>query len=134
MGRSVATLRVLVVDDDVEFREAIAGALGESTQVSCAATPGEALWMLAHGSFDVLICDLFLSTSANGDDVLEAVRAEWPRIVRILITGHGERLYAAPHAAHAVLAKPCDLDALRDLLTWVAAAEKPAAAADPVSA
>ncbi len=122
MGGSEATLRVLVVDDDQTFRESMLEALGGTTHVSAVATPAEAVWALSQHAFDVVICDLRLATTANGDDVLETVRTEWPRIVRILVTGFGARLHDDPHPAHAVLYKPLDLSALRDLLSWLPAA------------
>jgi DNA-binding NtrC family response regulator len=121
MGGSEATLRVLIVDDDEEFRRALIEALGETAHVAAVATPTEAVWALVRDTFDVLICDLRLATVTSGDDVLEAARTEWPRMVRILVTGHSAHVHDAPHPAHAVLFKPLDLGALRDLLSWLPA-------------
>ncbi len=111
-------LNVLVVDDDEEFRDSIADALAGSARVACVATPVEALWALERTRIDVLICDLMLATTATGADVLELVRAQRPQVARILITGFGDHLRAiGPLAAHVVLHKPCDLVALRDLIS-----------------
>ena len=121
MGGSVGTLRVLIVDDDEEFRRSLSAALSDSNHVAAVATPAEAVWALSHDTFDVLICDLRLATATSGDDVLEAARTEWPRMVRILVTGHAAHVHDAPHPAHAVLFKPLDLAALRDLLSWLPA-------------
>lgn len=121
MGGSEATLRVLVVDDDEEFRLALIDALRATTYVAAVATPTEAVWALTQETYDVLICDLRLATNTSGDDVLEAARTEWPRMVRILVTGHTAHVHESAHPAHAVLFKPLDLNALRDLLSWLPA-------------
>ncbi|MBZ0238780.1 MAG: response regulator [Deltaproteobacteria bacterium] len=116
-----ATLRVLIVDDDEEFRLSLIDALRATTYVAAVATPAEAVWALSQETYDVLICDLQLATDTTGDDVLEAARTEWPRMVRILVTGQSAHVHDAPHPAHAVLFKPLDLGALRDLLSWLPA-------------
>jgi DNA-binding NtrC family response regulator len=121
MGGSEATLRVLIVDDDEEFRLLLIDALRATTYVAAVATPAEAVWALSHETYDVLICDLRLATETSGDDVLEAARTEWPRMVRILVTGQSTHVHDGPHSAHAVLFKPLDLGALRDLLSWLPA-------------
>ncbi len=121
MGGTEATLRVLVVDDDEAFRDSLVLALRDTTRVSAVATPTEAVWALSQERYDVLICDLRLATVTSGDDVLEMVRTEWPRVARILVTG-GARAHDQPHPAHAVLHKPLDLVALRELLSWLPAA------------
>jgi DNA-binding NtrC family response regulator len=118
MGGTEGTLRVLVVDDDEAFREALVSALS-ALDVSAVATPAEAIWALSKEPYDVMICDLFLGTTASGDDVLEMVRTEFPKVARILITGAGGSIHETPHPAHAVLYKPLDLAALRDLLSWI---------------
>jgi len=121
MGGTEGTLRVLIVDDDEEFRLSLVDALRATTHVAAVATPAEAVWALSHETYDVIICDLRLATGTSGDDVLEAARTEWPRMVRILVTGHTTHVHEKPHPAHAVLFKPLDLAALRDLLSWLPA-------------
>lgn len=121
MGGTEGTLRVLIVDDDEEFRRSLVDALQATSHVAAVATPAEAVWALSHETYDVLICDLRLATGTSGDDVLEAARTEWPRMVRILVTGHTTLVHEKPHPAHAVLFKPLDLAALRDLLSWLPA-------------
>jgi DNA-binding NtrC family response regulator len=118
MGGTGGTLRVLIVDDDAAFRESLVRALS-ALDVSAVATPAEAIWALSKQPYDVMICDLRLGTTASGDDVLEMVRTEFPRVARILITGAGGAVHDTPHSAHAVLYKPLDLAALRDLLSWI---------------
>lgn len=121
MAGQEGTLRVLIVDDDADFRSSLVDALRATTHVAAVATPAEAVWALSQETYDVLICDLRLATDTTGDDVLEAARTEWPRMVRILVTGHAAHVHDTPHPAHAVLFKPLDLAALRDLLSWLPA-------------
>jgi len=109
-------LHVLVVDDDEEFRAAMREALGAQALVTCVATPMEALWLMERVPVDVLLCDMVLATTTTGGEVLEIVREQWPRIGRILVTGHDDHLRRRDLPAHAVLLKPLDLVALRDLI------------------
>jgi CheY-like chemotaxis protein len=111
---------VLVVDDDPEFlgfvRDGLAGA-----QVVVAHTPVEALWLLEHQAFQAVVCDLVLR-SVDGRHVLDVVRERWPSTARILVTGFGDQLDDdAPdeetlRSAQAIVYKPCDLEALGQLV------------------
>lgn len=109
-------LTVLVLDDDQEFRRAMAEALADTAVVIGAATPVEALWELERAPIDILICDLMLAVSVDGVDVLTTVRELHPRVGRILVTGFGSALARNDLPAHAIMLKPCELGALRDLL------------------
>lgn len=108
-------LNVLMVDDDEQFlayaREGLSGT------VSLARTPLEAMWLLERERFDVVVCDLCLG-SLDGTSLLDEIRERWPTTSRVLITGFGERLIREDlfPAAQAVLQKPCDMSALRELL------------------
>ena len=114
----MALLRVLVVDDDQEFRAWVKRALADVASVVEAATPAEALWTLERDHIDILLCDFRLATSTSGLDVLAAAKELWPGLGRILVTGYGSELDAVV-PAHAVIAKPCDVGALRELLRLV---------------
>jgi DNA-binding NtrC family response regulator len=115
MEWGVAMLRVLVVDDDTEFRSSVAETLASMAVVSEVATAVEAVWLMERTEIDVIICDLRLATTTTGADVLEVVRQEWPSVLRILVTGFGaEAVHRAP--AHACLFKPLDVDQLCGLV------------------
>ena len=114
----MALLSVLVVDDDEEFRAWIETAVADLATVIAVATPTEALWKLERMRIDLLVCDLRLATSTTGLDVLAAAKEFWPRVGRILITGHGGEIDCEV-SAHAILGKPCDAGALRELLRLV---------------
>ncbi len=113
-------LRVLLVDDDDEFLAEMRRQLSAfGAEVLSAGSPAEAVWMLEHAAVDAVICDLVLSQgSGSGLDLLEAVRQRWPAAARVLLTGHGERLasVATSPAAQAVIAKPCEVSRLAELL------------------
>lgn len=111
-------LSVLVVDDDAEFREWIAAALADLAVVYAVATPAEALWRLERRRVDLLVCDWRLATSTSGLELLAAVKDIWPRMGRILVTGYGNEL-DCDVSAHAIIGKPCDAGALRELLRLV---------------
>jgi len=111
-------LNVLVVDDDEEFRAWIEEALAPMARVYAVATPAEALWALERTRVDLLMCDWRLATSTTGLEVLAAVKEFWPRIGRILVTGYGSEIDCEV-SAHAIIGKPCDAGALRELLRLV---------------
>lgn len=114
----MALLSVLVVDDDAEFRAWIATALADLAVVHAVATPAEALWALERRRIDLLVCDWRLATSTTGLEVLDAVKDFWPRIGRILVTGYGHEIDCEV-SAHAIIGKPCDAGALRELMRLV---------------
>lgn len=58
----------------------------------------------------------FRREMADGVDVLTTVRDLWPRVGRILVTGFGNALGREGLPAHAIMLKPCDLGAMRELL------------------
>jgi len=111
-------LSVLVVDDDREFRAWVKSALADMASIVEAATPAEALWALEQDHIDILLCDFRLATSTSGLDVLAAAKDLWPGIGRILVTGYGSELDVEV-PAHAIISKPCDVGALRELLRLV---------------
>ena len=111
-------LSVLVVDDDAEFRGWIASALADLAVVQTVATPAEALWALERKRVDLLVCDWRLATSTTGLEVLAAAKEFWPRVGRVLVTGYGHEIDCEV-SAHAIIGKPCDEGALRELLRLV---------------
>ena len=119
---------MLVLDDDGDFRRSMAEGLAETAVVIGVGTPVEALWELERTPVDILICDLMLAVSVDGVDVLTTVRDVWPRVGRILVTGFGQGLARDGLPAHAIMLKPCDLGALRELLRMLPALTSPSAA------
>lgn len=80
-------MRVLVVDDDATFREALSDFLGEhGHQVATAASARKALDFLATDERDVIFTDLKMPRQ-TGLDLLKEVRRQWPRTFVVLVTG-----------------------------------------------
>ncbi len=81
--------RVLVVDDELMWRELLSMALAAAGyDVDAASSGEEALALLRERDFDALVLDLFLS-GMSGFDVLRAVRArdDRPAPVCIILSG-----------------------------------------------
>lgn len=109
---------VLLVDDDLGFLRELSTLLSAHVgPVRSARTPLEALHALETEEIDVVLCDLQL-VGSDGLHLLELIRAEWPTVARVLLTGFGDRLrgrHTSP-AAQAVIGKPCDTSSLVTLL------------------
>jgi CheY-like chemotaxis protein len=134
----VPALRVFLAEDDVEMRRLIATALRRDGHFVLEAPDGLGLLMdLGHafwgdqedrGIRSVIISDIRMP-GRDGLEILRGIcRMHWCPPV-ILITAFGDRglhAHAAALGAHAVLDKPFDLAALRDLVARIATAEGPA--------
>jgi DNA-binding NtrC family response regulator len=110
------TLSILVVDDEQTVRETLVEffeALGHRARA--AATASEGRQALAEHSPDVALIDLHLP-DADGMRLLEAIRADDPEVVVLVLTGHGDvptAVRAMQHGAADFLEKPVDLEALQ---------------------
>lgn len=116
-------IRVLLVDDDPEFRSALQLVLEEAEMsVRVAANGTEALSILnqAHDSIDVAIIDLNLP-EVSGFEVIGAI-ARRQTVMRVFATTGVYRktyLEVAQHlGAHIAIRKPADLADLKD---WIPA-------------
>ena len=105
--------KILLVDDDIETRRNICGALlGEAYEVTETGDGDRAVELL-KGRFDLVITD-FVHPGIDGLKLVEYIRARWPETPIILMTA-----YLSPNAAKTLLhgmaefiAKPLQLDAL----------------------
>ncbi len=112
-------MRILVVDDDPGVRATMARILeflGHT--VAEAATGDEAERLPAHEPFDAVFADLRLP-GTPGDEVVRRLRARWPNLKAVLMTGDADRAEvraAASAGTWRLLAKPFDLDQVADQL------------------
>ena len=110
---------LLIVDDEVALREAIAERLADHGFVVEQAGSGEeALERLASFAFDVLVTDLKLP-GINGREVLHAAIERYPEIIPIVITGYGtvkDAVEAIKQGAADFITKPFQFDALMHVL------------------
>jgi DNA-binding response OmpR family regulator len=106
---------VLVIDDDFEFRNAIADALGNlGWEVRGAATGGDALGVLRSWPPDVIMLDLILPAMDGWSFRAEADRQHALDGIPIIVTSGAAdvRREAEKLQAAAALAKPFELDDL----------------------
>jgi two-component system response regulator HupR/HoxA len=81
--------QVLVVDENVEERKALARCLSRDYQVFSAGSVTDALKILEHEQVDVILSDLRMS-EMTGIDLLMRVRVTQPEAIRILITEYAD--------------------------------------------
>ncbi len=110
-------LRMLLVDDEVEFLEPMAERLRRRRITCSTAQSGtEALEALAREPFDCAVVDVKMP-GMNGLDLLRRVRREFPAVAVILLTGHASvelGVQGLELGAFDYLMKPVDLDELLD--------------------
>ncbi len=95
---------LLVVDDDNQVRPVTAGYLRDLGYSVIEAANAEAAEVLAHaaGSLDLVITDVVMP-GADGPALAARLRAEWPGLPVLFVTGHADRTRLE---GEAVLAKP----------------------------
>jgi CheY-like chemotaxis protein len=108
--------RVLVVDDERFFREAIRELLeGEGYPVASAATAADALEAAADPSVGVVVLDIQLP-DRNGLEVLRALRERRPEVRVVMLSAHTDQEYvleALRLGACDYLAKPLHEEEMR---------------------
>jgi putative nucleotidyltransferase with HDIG domain len=104
--------RILFVDDEPRILEGLRQGLRRqrsSWEMSFVESGEEALKVLGTEPIDVVISDLRMP-GMDGANLLKRVQAEYPEVVRIVLSGHAElemALRAVP-VAHQFLNKPCE--------------------------
>ncbi len=82
-------MRVLAVDDDVEFRNELMAMLSDRGHASEGASSAvEAVAQLEGAEFDVMFTDLRMGRQ-SGMDLLRDARERWPRLLVVMLTGKG---------------------------------------------
>ena len=84
-------LDILIVDDEADIRELVAGVLAdEGFETRVAANSQEALTALAERRPSLVILDIWLQGSAmDGIELLDAMKARDPALPVVMISGHG---------------------------------------------
>lgn len=105
--------RILIVEDDLFFREVYSDLLRNSGyEVDAVASTFEAFDALNRNDYHVVVVDLVLQ-EASGLDVLEKVKQQDSAIEVIIVTGHANvetAIYALKHGARDYLLKPINHD------------------------
>jgi CheY-like chemotaxis protein len=121
---------ILVVDDDPLQRAIISDLLAPAYDCSEAENGAEALKRLAADPVDLVIVDM-LMPEKDGIETIAAIRARWPMIRIIAISGGGATLpgrylldTAKALGANAVMDKPLSRKALPVLVAEVLAEDR----------
>jgi DNA-binding NtrC family response regulator len=108
-------IRLLIVDDEVGFVNILAKRLRRrNMEVTSAYTGTEAIQILRKQDFDVAVLDLKME-EMDGIEVLKIFKKMDPKMVVIMLTGHGSEQAAREgieFGAFDYLTKPCELEEL----------------------
>lgn len=111
-------IRLLLVDDEVEFLDVTTKALTRRGFVVGMAQDGEtALMILSRQTFDVVVLDVKMP-GLDGVDVFRQIKYLYPQLPVILLTGHGSIQQAFETSRDGVfeyLAKPCDIEKIAEV-------------------
>jgi HD-like signal output (HDOD) protein len=112
--------RILFVDDEPMILQGIQHSLRgmrAEWEVQLAGSGAEALETMAKTPFDVVITDMRMP-GMDGAQLLDLVKARFPRTVRIILSGQSDRetILRSVGPSHQYLSKPCDLDELKQRL------------------
>lgn len=106
---------ILVVDDEESVRTVLRRALESAGYHVLTAESGQmALDVMSQGKVEVMLLDVSMP-GLSGLDVLTQVRARWPEISVIMVTGVADLatgVNAIKEGAYDYVAKPFDLDAI----------------------
>jgi len=108
-------VRVLLVDDELEFLNSTAKALRRrGFEITTVQNPVIGLKLLEHESFDVAVLDIKMP-SIPGDQMFMEMKQHWPDTPVIILTGHGtadQALEISKEGIFEYLSKPCDIEKL----------------------
>ena len=121
---NTAPIRLLLVDDEVEFVNLLAKRLKKRNISTTKAYSGkDGVQLLRGHEFDVVVLDLKME-DMNGMEVLKIIKMLAPDLPVVMLTGHGSQ-DAAEEVLSAgacdYLTKPYDLGALVDKIKAAAA-------------
>ena len=113
--RDFSTFKVLIVDDEVAFANALSQRLNLKNFRTEVVTRGEqALEYIEAESPDIVLLDLRMP-GMDGIDVLKNIKAMHPEIQVIILSGHenaGDRAEAVRYGAFDFVGKPADIELL----------------------
>ncbi|OIQ51276.1 C4-dicarboxylate transport transcriptional regulatory protein DctD [Pseudodesulfovibrio hydrargyri] len=109
--------KVLLIDDEVEFLEALSERMEiRGMDVTTAENASAAVSAINSGDFDAIVLDLQMP-DMNGIDMLKIIRKTNPDMQVILLTGQATLeagIQAMKLGAMDFMEKPADIDALTD--------------------
>jgi signal transduction histidine kinase len=118
-ARAPAALSVLVIDDEAEVRLGMKILLeGMGCRATLAGGTAEALAAARSARPDVVVADLRLRGADNGIEAVRAVRALYPRVPALLVSGDiaSDQLREAERAGIVLLHKPVPAETLKQAI------------------
>jgi CheY-like chemotaxis protein len=117
-GQELRGISVLLVEDNVDVA---AGIMAVLEVFGCAVHHEEnadaAFDLLGQGyGFDLVLSDVQMPGRMNGIDLAEQIITRLPSQKVVLMTGYADELERAKHLGVPILAKPFDMDDLRERL------------------
>jgi HD-like signal output (HDOD) protein len=117
--------RVLFVDDEPDVLSGIKRMLRSMrTQFDMEFATGgeEALELMSETSCDIVVSDMRMP-GMDGAELLTKIKQMHPNTIRLMLTGHAddEAILRTVGVVHQFMAKPCESEALKLLLTTVSA-------------
>ncbi|NDY72755.1 response regulator [Desulfobacter hydrogenophilus] len=113
-------VKILIVDDEKDFVEMFSLRLTrQGEKVSAVYSGQEALDLLEKTKIDVVILDIRMP-GMDGIETLKKIKASYPLVEVILLTGHGSTETAVEgmkEGAFDYLMKPADFDDISEKLT-----------------
>ena len=113
--------RILFVDDERHLLDGLKRSLRSQRnvwEVSFADSGEEAVRLTEEQHFDVVVTDMRMP-GMNGAELLARLSENYPDMIRLILSGHSDEaliLKAVPYA-HQFLAKPCDAEAIKHVIT-----------------
>jgi CheY-like chemotaxis protein len=109
---------ILLVEDNEEVAAGVAAVLATfGCDVRHELTADKAFDVLSEGSrFDLVLSDIQMPGRLNGIDLAEKVRGTWPTQRIALMTGYADEFERARHTGVTILAKPFNIEELRELV------------------
>ena len=111
------TIRVMVVDDEVDHADVMAEAVARmGHSVKQAHSLADAERYLGEEDFDLVITDLRMDSPEDGFKLLKGIKQGQPGIEVIVVTAHGDvgtAVEAMKGGAYDFIQKPLDLDIIR---------------------
>ncbi len=120
--------RVLIVDDEVEFRKLVKSAL-PSFDVIEASDGAEALNLVGEEKLDLIITDIRMP-GMDGIQLLEALRAQYPSLPVLATSGYMDAAEAAERAFDGFIEKPLSLEPMQQMVETTLGRARGAGSAD----
>ena len=113
--------RILFVDDEPHLlaglRRSLRGQRGE-WEMFFAGSAEEALRLVDDAPMDAVLTDMYMP-GMNGAQLLQEIARRHPQTVRMVLSGHSDEkaILSLVGTAHRFMAKPCDADTLKSVLS-----------------